>query len=174
MTLWAMPCRATQDGWVIVESSDKTWSTGEGNGKPLLYTYRENIMNCIEKAGMLQSMGSQRVRHNWATEKQPIGTNRLPWWLSSEECACSMGCSMGSIPGSGRSPREGNGNPLQYSCLRNPMGRGAWWATVHRVAKSRTWLSDLACTHECLPEQLYCYAVYSQMVNIKRFKVNQY
>ena len=87
MKLWAMPCRATQDGWVIVESSDKMWSTGEGNGKPLLYTYRESVINCIKKAGMLQSMGSQRVRHNWATEKQ-IGTNGLPWWLSSEECAC--------------------------------------------------------------------------------------
>ena len=43
-----------------------------------------------------------------------------------------------SIPGSGRSPGEGNGNPLQYSCLENPMGRGAWQATVHEVAKSRT------------------------------------
>ena len=42
---------------------------------------------------------------------------------------------MQEIPGSGRSPREGNGNPLQYSCLENPMDRGAWWATVHRVAK---------------------------------------
>ena len=41
----------------------------------------------------------------------------------------------GSIPGSGRSPGEGNGNPLQYSCLGNPMGRGAWWAPVHGVAR---------------------------------------
>ena len=49
---------------------------------------------------------------------------------------------LGSIPGSGRSPGEGNGNPLQYSCLENPMDRGAWWATVHGVAKSRTRLSD--------------------------------
>ena len=48
-----------------------------------------------------------------------------------------------SIPGSGRSPGEGNGNPLQYSCLENPMDGGAWWATVHGVAKSRTRLSDL-------------------------------
>ena len=40
---------------------------------------------------------------------------------------------MGSIPGSGRSPGEGNNNPLQYSCLGNPMGRGTWWATVHGV-----------------------------------------
>ena len=48
----------------------------------------------------------------------------------------------GSIPGSGRSLGEGNGNPLQYSCLENPMDRGAWAATVHGVAKSRTRLSD--------------------------------
>ena len=41
----------------------------------------------------------------------------------------------GSVPGSGRSPEEENGNPLQYSCLRNPMDRGAWWATVHNVTK---------------------------------------
>jgi len=40
-----------------------------------------------------------------------------------------------SIPGSGRSPEEGNGNPFQYSCLENPMDRGAWWATVHWVTK---------------------------------------
>ena len=46
------------------------------------------------------------------------------------------------IPGLGRSPGEGNGNPLQYSCLENPMDRGAWRATVHGVAKSRTRLND--------------------------------
>ena len=48
----------------------------------------------------------------------------------------------GLIPGSGRPPGEGNGNPLQYSYLGNPMGRGAWQATVHGVTKSWTWLSD--------------------------------
>ena len=48
----------------------------------------------------------------------------------------------GSIPGSGRSPGEGNGNPLQYSCLGNSMDRGAWRVTVHLVAKSRIRLSD--------------------------------
>ena len=44
----------------------------------------------------------------------------------------------GSIPGLGRFPGEGNGNPLQYSCLENPMDRGGWWAIFHRVAKSQT------------------------------------
>ena len=48
----------------------------------------------------------------------------------------------GSISGSGRSPGEGNGNPLQDSCLENPTDRGAWWPTVHGVAKSWTRLSD--------------------------------
>ena len=51
---------------------------------------------------------------------------------------------MGSIPGSGRSYEEGNGNPLQYSCLENPMDRGAWWATVHGVTKSRTRLKQFS------------------------------
>ena len=57
-------------------------------------------------------------------------------------CACNAG-DLGSIPGSGRSPGEGNGNPLQYSCLENPMDEGTWWATVHGVAKSWTRLSNL-------------------------------
>ena len=48
----------------------------------------------------------------------------------------------GSIPGSGRSLEGGHGNPLQYSCLENPMNRGAWWAAVHWVAKSWTQLSN--------------------------------
>ena len=55
--------------------------------------------------------------------------------------ACNAG-DLGSIPESERSPGEGNGNPLQYSCLENPMDSGAWQATVHGVAKSRTQLSD--------------------------------
>ena len=50
---------------------------------------------------------------------------------------------VGSIPGSGRSLGGGHGNPLQYSCLEHPMDRGAWWATVHRVTKSQTWLKRL-------------------------------
>ena len=80
-----------------------------------------------------------------ATEEQPFITKfgassvaqsvkNLP---AMQETACYAG-NVGSIPGSGRSPGEGNGNPLQYSCRRNPKDRGAWWATVRGVAKSRT------------------------------------
>ena len=49
MKLWAMPCRATQDGWVMMESSDKIWPTGEGNGKPLQYSCLENPMNSMKR-----------------------------------------------------------------------------------------------------------------------------
>ena len=65
----------------------------------------------------------------------------LPHSSVSKEFACNAGDPV-SIPGLGISPGEGNGNPLQYSCLENPMDRGAWQVTVHGVAKSRTQLSD--------------------------------
>ena len=58
----------------------------------------------------------------------------------SKESACDAG-DLGSTPGLGRSPGEGNGNPLQYSCLENSMGRGVWQATVHGASKSWTQLS---------------------------------
>ena len=63
----------------------------------------------------------------------------FPGGSDSEEAACSAG-DMRSIPGSGISPGEGNDNPLQYSCLENPMDREAWWATVHGVPQSQTQL----------------------------------
>ena len=59
----------------------------------------------------------------------------------SKESACNAG-DLGLIPGSGRCPGGGNGNPLQYSCLGNLMDRGPWWAAVHGVARSQTRLSD--------------------------------
>ena len=58
----------------------------------------------------------------------------LPWWLSGKDPPANAG-DMGLIPGSGRPPGEGNGNTIQYSCLGNTMDRGAWWATVHGIAK---------------------------------------
>ena len=64
----------------------------------------------------------------------------LPWWLSGKECTCDAEAAedMGSIPGSGRSPRGRHGNPFQYSCLKKSMDRGTWQTTVHRAAKSWT------------------------------------
>ena len=65
----------------------------------------------------------------------------VPIDSDGKELACNVG-DLGSIPDSGRSPGEGNGNPLQYSFLEKSMDRGVWWATVHGVTKSRTQLND--------------------------------
>ena len=65
----------------------------------------------------------------------------------------------GSIPGSGRSPGGGHGNPLQYSCLQNPMDRGAWWAAIHRVPESDT--TDIIHAHSSHKQRmlnLWCYS----------------
>ena len=70
-----------------------------------------------------------------------FGIEVFPGGLEVKASACNAG-DLGSIPGSRRSLGEGNGNVLQYSCLENPMDGEAWWATVHRVAKSWTQLSD--------------------------------
>ena len=75
----------------------------------------------------------------------------LPWWLSGKESSCCAGAAgkVASIPGSGRSPGGGHGNPFQYSCLENPVDRGAWQLTVmgsHGV--EHDW-SNLACRHTC-------------------------
>ena len=64
-----------------------------------------------------------------------------PGGSDGKASACNVG-DLGSIPGSGGSPGEGNGTPLQYSCLENSMEGEAWWAAVHGVAKSRTRLSN--------------------------------
>ena len=65
----------------------------------------------------------------------------FPGSSDGKESACNVE-DLYSFPGSGRSPGEGNGNPLQYSCLENPMDRGAWRATAHGLTKSQIWLSD--------------------------------
>ena len=87
---------------------------------------------------------------------EALGDNLFPslFWLlegfpgssDGKESTCTTGDS-GLIPGSERFPGEGNGNPFQYSCLENSMNRGAWWATAHRVTKSRTWLTNIFTFH---------------------------
>ena len=69
----------------------------------------------------------------------------FPGGSDGKESTCSVG-DPGLTPGSGKSPGEGNGYPLQYSCLENPMDGGAWQATVHGVSKSQTQLSDFTFT----------------------------
>ena len=70
----------------------------------------------------------------------------FPSGSDGKASVCNAG-DPGSIPGLGRSPGKGNGSPLQYSCLENPMDGGAWWATVHGITKSWTRLSDFTSLH---------------------------
>ena len=75
-----------------------------------------------------------------------LGGSYLPWWASQlaqvvKNPPANAG-DAGSIPALGRSPGAGDGNPFQYSCLGNLLGRGDWWAIVHRVAESWTQLND--------------------------------
>ena len=83
-----------------------------------------------EEPGGLQSMESQRVTHNGAPHMYILYTGD-----SVVKNPPANAGDVGSIPGSERSPAEGNGNPLQYYCWENLMDRGGWWAVVHGVAQ---------------------------------------
>ena len=95
-----------------------------------------------EESGRLQFMGPQRVRLDWIT----ISVGGFPGELVVKNPLANARNvrDMASIPGSGRSPGGRHGNPLQYSCLEHPIDRGAWRATLHRVAKSWTRLKQLS------------------------------
>ena len=82
----------------------------------------------------------------------------LPGRLSSKESTCNAGATedAGSTPGSGRSPGGGHGNPLQYSCLENPVDRGPWQATVHSIQRVGHDWSNLACMHACMLALGFC------------------
>ena len=98
----------------------------------------------------------------------------FPGGASGKEpvCQCRKHKDVGLIPRLGRSPGGGHSNPFQYSCLENPMDRGAWWATVHGAAKSRTWLStDLAHTHAVESEDDSSPLVLSSWVNTFSFQL---
>ena len=89
----------------------------------------------------LLSKGLSRVFSSTTIQRhQFFSTQFSPCGSDGKESACNAG-GPGSILGLGISPGEGNGNPFQYCCLENPMGRGACWATVNGVSKSQTWLS---------------------------------
>ena len=111
-------------------------SSGEGNGNPLQYSCLENPRD--RGACWAAVYG---VAQSWTRLKRLSSSSSS----SGKESACKAG-DMGPIPGSGRSHGEGNGNPLQYSCLENSMDREAWQATVHGVTKSRTRLGDSTAT----------------------------
>ena len=94
MKLWAMPCKATQDGWVMVESSDKIWSTGEGNGKPLQYSCLENPMNSMKRQktispskyvpNMLSEISGEITPERMKRKSQSKNSTQLWMWLVIE------------------------------------------------------------------------------------------
>ena len=86
---------------------------------------------------------------------RPYNSGGFPGGSDGKASVCHAG-DLSSIPGLGRSPGEENGSPLQYSCLENPMDGGAWWATVHGVAKSHTRLSDFTFFHSSAGRVALC------------------
>ena len=92
MKLWAMPCRAIQDGQVMVESSDKTWSAGKGNGKPLQYSYLENPINSMksQKDNDTERWTPQVSRWQYATGE--IAQERMKKLSQSRNSACLWMC----------------------------------------------------------------------------------
>ena len=111
-------------------------SPGEGNRYPLQYSGLENSMNCIVH-GVIKGRTPLSDFHFTSSYYHCYFFCSVPGGSDGKESACNAG-DVGSIPGLGRSPGGGNGNPVQYSCLGNLMDRGAWQATVHGVAELDT------------------------------------
>ena len=132
---------------------------GEGNGTPLQCSCLENPRDGRAWRAAVYGVAQSPTRLKWLSSSSefvvsiPCVCKRCVWRLP---CSFLSGFPSGSngkgsawnvgdpglIPGSGRSPGGGHGNPLQCSCLENPMDRGAWWSIVHGVTKARTQLSD--------------------------------
>ena len=124
-------------------------SQGEMDLGPLGFMQGSYISDSLSESGLLGFTLSKKKGNADAwnqsclvphlQENKNIGQgpgNRAYWWLSGKDSPCSAG-DMGSRSGLERSSVEGNGNPVHYSCLGNPMDRGAWWATVHGVKRVR-------------------------------------
>ena len=118
------------------------------HGPPRISSHTHSTPSTEQLAPSLLQIFAETSRSPWGC---PISQFKalpqhqgFPGGSEVKASACNAG-DLGSIPGSGRSPGEGNGNPLQYSCLENPMGRGGWWATV-TGSQSRTRLSDFTFT----------------------------
>ena len=132
MKLWAVPCRATQDGRVIVESSDELWSTGGWMANhPSIFAMRTSWWRRKWQPTPVLVPGKS---HGW---RSLVGYS--PWGLKESDRTerLHFHFSLSCIG-------EGNGNPLQCSCLENPRDGGAWWAAVYGVAQSRTRLKRLS------------------------------
>ena len=124
--------------WIRTNAALQKCIIQHDQGKLFLLFSRQVVSNS------LQPHGPQHIRPPCPSPSPGVKENNihgliclgLPWWLSGKESPWEAGV-LGSIPGSGRSPGEGNGNPLEYSWLENPMDRGAWRATLHGLQRIR-------------------------------------
>ena len=107
------------------------------NGFHFLQKEKPNpaIAKCLQLFPIQPPRGNSPLMSLTSTSNSTISNQGFPCGSEGKESACNAG-DLSWIPGLDRSPGKENGNPLQYSCLENPMDRGAWRATVHRVAKS--------------------------------------
>ena len=134
----------TKDEGFVTESGR---SPGVGNGNPLQYSCLENSMDRGAWQAAVRGVTKSRTQGNYRSSCcLPCDFPVLQMVNSS---AYNSG-DLGSIPGSERSPGERNGNPLQYSCLENPIDRETWLATIHGVAKSWIRLSDFTFFLPCI------------------------
>ena len=111
------------------------WTPGVGD--------RQGGLACCSPWGRSQTRLSDWTELNWSTVVLIPGGSVVKNLPASAGAAGAVGL----VLGSGRPPGGGNGNPLQYSSRDNPVDRGAWWATIHGVTKSWTWLTEHACLH---------------------------
>ena len=128
------PCRWSNQGATQRPRRHHTWG-------PI---WAALLLSFLWAIGNIQRMSTSFKMSILHTGDKHLVSEEFPWWLSSKESACKAEVS-GSIPGLGRSPGGGHGNPLQYSCLENPMNRGAWQATLHGVTRVGHDWSNCAC-----------------------------
>ena len=119
----------------------KSQPTGKGPDAGRDWGQEEKGTPEDETAGWHHRLSGYTYIHPMEYFRQVMHLVAFPLASDGQESACTA-ADPGSIPGSGRSPGEVNSYPLWYSCLENPMDRGAWWATVPGVAKTQKWLSD--------------------------------
>ena len=124
----------------------KGTDTGWGQGRPGVYVCPCGRRLWLRLGSWIQLLCKPARTHLWMgsyTILASLVVRVKSVKVSEVKVSARNAGDLGLIPGSGRSPGEGNGNPLQYSCLKNPMYGEARWATVHGVTNSQTWLSNL-------------------------------
>ena len=105
---------------------------GEGNGNPLQCSCLENPRDGGAWWAAVYRVAQSRTRLKRLSSSSSSSSGKE---LTCQACQCRRLRKVGLLPGLGRSPEGGHDNPFQYSCLENPLDRGAWWATIHRVAE---------------------------------------